>query len=106
LQIRIQALVRQQDEDDKQRTCVSDAVLVAPELEDLVAGGQVISKAQFNALAADDDIKSMLRSQAMQKVVRDIDDASHRERALAGALDNPQFSALCESVLDHISCNR
>lgn len=103
LQIRVHAPDHEQ-ESHPPRT--SDAVLAGPDLEDLVADGRMVSIDQFTALAADGKLRSMLQSDAMQQAIRVIDSSSNRETALARALDNPQFSELCDQVLDHVSCNK
>jgi hypothetical protein len=83
-----------------------DPLLIPPELECLVEDGKMVSREQFAALAADTKLKSMLQNSSIQQVIREVDCSNNRERALELALDNPHFSALCSTVLDHISCNK
>lgn len=83
-----------------------DPLLTPPELEDLVADGKMVSRDQFAALAADTDLRSLLQNSSIQQVMREVDCSNDRESALGLALDNPQFSALCDKVLDHVSCNK
>ena len=78
-------------------------LLVGPELEDLVKHGRMISTEQYKALAQDTGIQDMLQQPDMQKALASIDSASPREAELSGALSNPQFSNLCERILDHVS---
>lgn len=78
-------------------------LLVSPELEDLVKDGRMVSIEQYKALAQDTRIQQMLLQSDMQKTLASIDSASSRETALSTALENPQFSDLCEQILDHVS---
>lgn len=78
-------------------------VLVSPELEDLVKDGRMVSIDQYRNLAQDAEIQRALQQPDMQQTLASIDSAPAREAALSAALENPQFSALCEQILDHVS---
>eukprot|EP00892_Ulva_mutabilis_P000924 jgi/Ulvmu1/10832/UM007_0006.1 len=80
-----------------------DPLLVSPELEDLVKDGRMVSIEQYQSLAQDTEIQAMLQQPDMQKALVSVDSAPAREAALSAALENPQFSALCEQILDHVS---
>lgn len=78
-------------------------LLISPDLEDLVKDGRMVSMEQYKAIASDQNSRQMLEQQDMQQVLRVIDSSSSREAELSTALRNPQFSAFCERVLDHVS---
>ena len=80
-----------------------DPLLVSPELEDLVKDGRMVSIDQYKALAQDVSMQQMLQQPDMQTALASIDSAHSRETELSTALKNPQFSDLCERILDHVS---
>lgn len=102
LQVRITAPDCATEQKERSVSCL----LTPPELEDLVADGKMVSREQFAALAADRKLRSMLQNSSLQQVIREVDSSKDREKALQLALDNPQISALCDNVLDYISCNK
>lgn len=102
LQVRINA----PDTPKPQAARPVDSLLKPPQLEDLVADGKMVSRDQFAALSADTNLRSILQNSSIQQVIREVDCSNDREKALGLALDNPQFSALCDKVLDHVSCNK
>ena len=102
----MQVRIRAPDAASSQPARPLNPLLTPPELEDLVADGKMVSRSQFAALAADTNLRSMLQNSSIQKVIREVDCSNDRERALGVALDNPQFSALCDTILDHVSCNK
>ncbi|PRW33328.1 HIT-type Zinc finger family isoform 1 [Chlorella sorokiniana] len=58
-----------------------------------------LSREQFEALAANEELRWMLRDERLQKVVCDIDSAPDRERALLRALQAPNFKEFADKVL-------
>lgn len=63
----------------------------------------MVSIEQYRSLAQDVRIKGLLQQRDMQEALVAVDSAATRESALSTALENPQFSALCEHILDHVS---
>ncbi|GAB4823640.1 hypothetical protein N2152v2_010686 [Parachlorella kessleri] len=55
-----------------------------------------LSKEQLELLAQDEEVRWLLRDERLQKVVRDIDSAPDRERALLRALQAPNFKGFAD----------
>lgn len=91
------------ESDVYQATKIEDELLVPPELEDLEKDGRVVTRAQFEALAANSHVQEVLKNEEVQLLIQAVDAAPSRDAALARALNNPQFATFCDQILDIVS---
>lgn len=85
------------------QTPMRDALLAEEE------EGFALTHSQLQHVACDDDLRRMLRDPRLQAVIREIDGAGNRERALQLALDGDpafqQFSDQLIGLMDRVSAS-